>query len=166
MEFFIAVPIFLLTAMLQSTSISRIPLVHGTADLSLLVLIAWGIHSRSNFAWVLAGGAGYIMSFFTQVNWLAIAGPYIFLIIITQLLHVKFWNSPLLVMLSMSVLGSLLMHSVTLVFLFFQEIPINFNQAFSEVMLPSVFLNLLLALPIYFLIKDILGWINPQADNE
>lgn len=166
MEFIIFIPVFLLTAMLQSTSISRIPLLHGTADLSLLVLIAWSVHSRSNSIWILAGIAGFILSLFTQVNWLAIIIPYLFVIMVTRLLYGKFWNSPLLVMLLMSIIGCLLIHLGTLLFLFFKEISFNFNKAFSEIMLPSVFLNLIFALPVFFLIKDLLRWINPQVENE
>jgi cell shape-determining protein MreD len=166
MEYIIAIPVFLLTAMLQSASISRLPLIHGTADLSMLVLIAWGIHSRSNLSWILALVAGFIISLFSQMTWLALVFPYLFILLITRLLHGKFWNSPLLAMLLMSIIGSMLVHSAALLSLFFQEILFNFSQAFSEIMLPSVFLNLLLSLPIYFLIKDILRWINPQVDNE
>ena len=166
MEFIIAIPVFILTAMLQSTSISRLPLIHGTADLSLLVLIAWGIHSRSNSAWIFAIIAGFIISFFSQVTWLAMVFPYLFIILITRLLHGKFWNSPLLAMLLMSIIGSMLVHLATVMSLFFEEISINLNQAFSEIMLPSVFLNLLLALPVFFLVKDLLRWIHPQVENE
>lgn len=166
MELIIAFPVFFLTAMLQSTSISRLPLIHGTADLSLLVLIAWGIHSRSNLTWVFGIVAGLIISFYSQVTWLAFVSSYLFVIFITQLLHGKFWNSPLLVMLLMSSIGSLLVNTAILLSLFFKEISINISQAFSEIMLPSVILNLLLALPVYFLVKDLVRWINPRVENE
>jgi cell shape-determining protein MreD len=166
MEFIIAIPVFVLSAMLQSTSISRLPLIHGTADLSLLVLIAWGIHSRSNLTWVLALVAGIIISFYSQVTWLTMVIPYFFIVLITRLLHGIFWNSPLLAMLMMSVIGSMLVHLATLLSLFFKEISFNFSQAFSEIILPSVFINLLLALPVLFLVKDLLRWIHPQVENE
>ncbi len=152
--------------MLQSASISRLPLIHGTADLSLLVLVAWGIHSRSNVTWLTAIVAGFIFTFFSQVNWPAIVIPYLLIMMITRFLHGKFWNSPLLAMLLMSIFGSMMVHLATLLILFVAEISINFSQAFSEIMLPSVFLNLLLALPVYFLVKDLLRWVNPQVENE
>lgn len=166
MEFIIAIPVFLLTAMLQSASISRLPLIHGTADLSLLVLIAWGIHTRSNSYWILAIIAGFIISYFSQVTWLALVLAYLFVISFTRLLHGRFWNSPLFTMLLMSITGSILVHLATVISLFFEEISINFNQAFSEIMLPSIFLNLFLSLPVYFLVKDLLRWIHPQVENE
>lgn len=166
MEFIIAIPIFLLTAMLQSASISRLPLIHGTADLSLLVLIAWGIHSRSSMTWLTAIAAGFIFTLFSQVNWMAVVIPYLLIMMFTRFLHGNFWNSPMIVMLIMSVFGSMVLHLATVLFLFVEEISINLSQAFSEIMLPSVFLNLLLALPFYFLVKDLLRWVNPQVENE
>lgn len=69
-------------------------------------------------------------------------------------------------MLLMSIIGSMLVNSFTLLSLFLKEISINISQAFSEIMLPSVILNMLLALPVYFLIKDLLRWINPLVENE
>jgi len=166
MDLVIAIPVFILTAMLQVAGISRLPLIHGTADLSLLVLIAWGIHSRSSLAWVWAIIAGIVNVFYSQVNWLAIILPYTVILVITRLFHGRFWNSPILVMLLMTIIGSILVQATTLLVLFFQEIPFNLNQAFSEIMLPSIFLNLILALPVYFLVKDLSFRLYPQVENE
>jgi hypothetical protein len=165
-EFLLAFPVFLFTTMLQTTSISRLPLIHGTADLSLLVLIAWGIHSRSNMTWLVAILAGFVINLFSQVHWSAVVIPYLIVFMVTQRLHAKYWNSPILAMFLMSIIGSLMIHFASLLFLFVSEISFNFNQAFIEIMLPSVFLNLILALPAYFLVKDLFHWVNPQVENE
>jgi hypothetical protein len=166
MDMLIAVPVFLLSAMLQVTAISRIPLIHGTADLSMLILIAWGIHSRSRFAWLWAIVGGIIMSIFSRVTWLAIIIPYAAVIVITRLLHGRFWDSPILAMLIMTISGSFLFEAAALIALLFMDIAFDFNIAFSEIILPSIFLNLLLAFPVYFLLKDLARWIYPQVENE
>jgi cell shape-determining protein MreD len=165
-EFLISLPVFVICIMLQTTSISRLPLIHGTADLSLLTLIAWGIHSRSNWSWVIAVLAGFIFQLFSQVHWWAVIIPYLLILLMTRQLHGKFWNSPILAMLLMTIIGSLMVHIATTINLFLLEIPFNFSQAFTEIMLPSIFLNLILALPVYFLIKDLLRNYNSRVENE
>lgn len=166
MEILIAIPIFLSAAMIQVTAISRIPLIHGTADLSMLVLVAWGIHSRSKYAWLWAIIGGIILGFFSKISWLAIVISYTIVILMTQLIHGRFWNSPMLTMLIMTIWGSLLLEAATLISLLFMDITFNINIAFEEIILPSIFLNLLLALPVYFLVKDLTHWIYPQVENE
>lgn len=152
--------------MLQVAGISRLPLVHGTADLTLLVLIAWGIHSRSRFAWMWAIVGGAFIGIFSQVNWLAIVIPYFVILVFTQLLHGRFWNSPILAMLLVTIFGTMIAQFATMLVLFFMEIPISFNLAFSEIILPSIFLNLILALPVFFMVRDLSRWIYPQVENE
>ena len=55
----LAVPVFLLVLMLQTTVMSTLPLLNGTADLVLLVLLAWAVQERVRSAveWAAIGGA-------------------------------------------------------------------------------------------------------------
>ncbi len=54
----IAIPIFIGLAIFQSTVVSRIPLLHGTADLVLLALVAWALQERvkTHWQWSIIGG--------------------------------------------------------------------------------------------------------------
>jgi cell shape-determining protein MreD len=140
--------------------------VHGTADLVMLILISWGIYAKSSLAWIWALTAGLVMSLFTKINWLAILLPYLIIFMLTRVLHTRFWNSPILAMLLVSIIGTFLLQATALMSLFFIEIPFKFSQAFSDVIVPSVFLNLLLALPVLFIMKDVSRWIYPQEENE
>lgn len=57
----LAVPVFLFVLMLQTTVMSTLPLLNGTADLVLLVLLAWSVQERvrSSVEWAaIGGGAG------------------------------------------------------------------------------------------------------------
>jgi hypothetical protein len=54
MDTLIAIPVLFISVLMQITAISRLPLVHGTADLVMLTLVAWGIHSKTNNTWIWA----------------------------------------------------------------------------------------------------------------
>lgn len=151
--------------MLQVAIISRFPLIHGAADLSMLVMIAWGIHSHSRFAWIWAVVGGLVISLYSKISWLAIIPPYLIVIVVTQLLHGRFWNSPILAMLLMTIIGSFMCGIIAIIALLFMDIPIDFKLALNEIIIPSVFLNLILALPVFFLVKDLSRWIYPQVEN-
>jgi rod shape-determining protein MreD len=166
MDLIVSFPILLIVTMMQVAGISRLPLVHGTADMTLLVLIAWGIHSRSRFAWIWAIVGGILLSLFSAISWPIIVIPYSIILFLAQLLHGRFWNSPILAMLLVTIFGTLFVQLVTAIVLFIADIPIDFYVAFFEIIIPSILLNLILALPVFFVIKDISRLIYHQVENE
>jgi cell shape-determining protein MreD len=166
MDTLVAIPILLFTILLQVTAVSRLPLVHGTADLVLLTLIAWGIHSKTNNAWIWALIGGLLASIFTAVPWLAVVIPYIVIALSAQLLHGRFWQSPILAMLLITLLGTFVVQLTTMTILNFNDIQVNFTLALESIIFPSLILNLMLALPIYLIVKDISRWVYPVMNNE
>ncbi len=59
MGYLAAFPVLGLSLMLQLAVFSRLPLLHGTADLVLLVLVCWALQDRVKSHWfwtLLAGG--------------------------------------------------------------------------------------------------------------
>ena len=54
----ISIPVMFVLSVLQSTAISRITLINGSADLVLLTVAAWGVKERgfNAFVWALVGG--------------------------------------------------------------------------------------------------------------
>jgi cell shape-determining protein MreD len=166
MDIIIAFPVLLFTILLQVTAISRLPLVHGTADLVLLTLIAWGIHTKKNNAWMWALIGGLMTSIFTAVPWMAVMIPYIAIALSAQLLHGRFWQSPILAMLLITILGTFVVQLTTMSVLNFKDIPVNFTLAMESITFPSLILNLILALPVYVMVKDVSLWVYPMMENE
>jgi hypothetical protein len=166
MDTLIAIPVLLVTLLLQVTAVSRLPLVHGTADLTLLVLIAWGIHTKKNNTWSWALIGGLMASVFTAVPWLAVIIPYVVIALSAQLLHGRFWQSPLLAMLLITILGTFVVQLTTMSVLNFNDIPVNFTLALESITFPSLILNLMLALPVYIFVKDLAKWVYPVMENE
>ena len=166
MDTLIAIPVLFLTLLIQVTAVSRLPLLHGTADLVLLTLIAWGICTKTKNAWIWALIGGLMTSFVSAVPGLAVIIPYIVVALLAQLLHGQLWQSPILAMFLITILGSFMVQLTTMVFLNSNDIPFNFALALEAIIIPSLILNLFLSLPIYLLIKDISQWVYPIIEYE
>ena len=166
MDNLIAIPVLFISLLIQITAISRIPLVHGTADLVMLTLAAWGIQTKTNNTWIWALIGGLMTSLVTAVPWIAVISPYLVVAILAQSLHSRLWQSPILAMFLITILGTFVVQLTTLGFLNFNDIPVNLGLALEAIIIPSLILNLFLALPVYILIKDISEWVYPIIKNE
>jgi cell shape-determining protein MreD len=166
MDTIIGIPVLFITLLIQITAVSRLPLVHGTADLVMLTLTAWGIHTKKNNVWIWALIGGLMTSFVSAVPWLAVIIPYIVVALSAHLLHGRFWQSPILAMLLITIFGTFVVQLTTVSVLNFKDIQVNFTLAFEAIIIPSLILNLILALPVFILVKDISQWIYPAVENE
>jgi len=166
MSILISFPILLITVILQTTAVSRLPLVNGSADLMLIVLAAWGIHDKGRTAWIWAIIGGLMMSIVSATPWILVMIPYLVVAVSAQLLHSRIWQSPILAMLVITILGTLLQHILEITMLRFNDIAMNVATILGAVTVPSLVLNLILALPIYILVRDIGRWVYPAEQYE
>ena len=146
---------------LQITVVGRINMLEGAADLVLLVLLGWVLHARAEGIWqwgVLAGAFIGIAS--AQPVWLPIIS-YLSITAIGYLIQTRVWQIPLLNLLTTTIAGTLIVHSLTSVYLIVIGTPLQLSEIFNLVILPSIFLNLLIALPIYSFMTAITNWVYP-----
>lgn len=162
MALLLAFPVLLLALMLQLAIISNLPLLGGTADLILIVLTAWAIQekTKSLWLWTLVGGG---------MVWLVSASPgvtalvgYILAVVLVRLLTLRIWQVPILTLFTGIVLGTLAQHLFTVAMLFLDGQPLPFQESMTWVTLPSILLNLILALPVYGLISDLARLVAPK----
>jgi rod shape-determining protein MreD len=158
----IAVPILGALMVLQTSIVSRIPLLYGTADLSLLAIIAWALQKRVRTAWQwsLIGGL-----MFSLASALPLGAPIIGYSLSTGLallLRQRIWQVPILAMLVTTFLCTLITQGIAFIALGLVGNPIAIGEAFNLIILPSVLINLLLAIPIYGLISDLAKWLYPE----
>ena len=158
----IAIPILGGLMILQTSLISRFPLLRGTSDLVLLAIIAWALQKRVQTAWQwsVIGGlmfslasalpAGVILLGYGLSTWLALG------------LRKQVWQVPLLAMFTTTFAGSLITHLVSYIALIISGDPLPALEAFNLITLPSILLNLILAIPIYALIGDLARWLYPE----
>lgn len=162
MAILVAVPVLGLMVILQSAIISRMPLLHGTADLVMLALLAWAVQERvkTTFHWGLIGGL-LVMVVSAVPFGLALLG-YPIAAGMARLFRRQVWQLPLLAMLVATFAGTLLLHSLTILGLRLEGVAIPWLEAFNVITLPSALLNLLLAVPMYALIGDLANWLYPE----
>lgn len=157
----LAVPIFLLLAILQSSIISRITLLQGSADLVLLVLIAWALQDRVKHAWFWAVLGGALMNYLSGLPVPILLITYMVIVIGVRLVIRRIWQVPLLMMLVGTTIGTILLLGAQYLTRVITGVMLPFGDSLSLVILPSVFLNLLFSIPVYTLVTDFANWVYP-----
>lgn len=149
-------------SILQTTIVSRIALLSGTADLVLLALISWTLQKRVQTAWhwsiiggLLAGvtsalPAGVPIIGYGLTTWIAL------------LVRQRIWRIQTLAMFVVTFIGTLIIHALSIFSLRLIGNPIPIWEAINLITLPSLLLNLLLSIPIYALIGDLASWLYPE----
>lgn len=160
----LSIPIFILFVILQTTLASRLQLLHGNMDLILLVVIAWGIQERTKGTWLWALVAGLMVSQVSALPFFLVLFTYLAANGFVQLLRNRVWQTPILAMYFAVITTTLLQHFSTLVVLNLSGTIIPWSVSFNQVTLPSILLNMLMALPIYIIISDLAKWLYPKAD--
>ncbi len=151
--------------MLQLAIVSRLPLIHGTADLILLALAAWASHERVKSAWHWAVLAGVAVSLISGLPYFVPLIGYLLTTGIARVLQRRVWQTPILAMFVTTILGTILYQFLSIFALTASGTPIPFQQALIQVTLPSALLNLLLALPVYTVISDVARWVYPGEET-
>ncbi len=162
MALLIAIPILGSLAILQSSVISRFTLLHGTADLVMLTIIAWALQKRVQTAWQWSIIGGLAMNITSAVP---LGVPVISYAVTTGMalvLRRRVWQVPILAMFVVTFIGTLITQGITLFVLRLTGSNIDIMQALNIVTLPSILLNLLFAIPIYALVSELANWLYPE----
>lgn len=159
----VAFPVLVLALMLQTAAISRINLLYGSADLVLVILVAWALQERVTTSWQWALVAGALVGFVSGLPWFVPLVGYLLIIGVARLLQRRVWQAPLLAMFTVSFIGTLMMHILSVISLRLSGDPLPLGDSFSLITLPSILLNLLLAIPVYAVIRDLARWLYPAA---
>ena len=148
--------------MLQISIVSRIMLLSGNVDLLLLVVAAWGLQERVKAAWIWGLLAGLLAGLVSGVPWYIYIIGYLSVVGLARLLVHRIWQAPLLAMFAVTFIGTLELLMLTFVQRTILEVPLSIGEVFSQIVLPTVLLNLLLAIPVHSLIRDLAERIYPE----
>jgi dolichyl-phosphate-mannose--protein O-mannosyl transferase len=162
----IAVPVIILAVILQSAVVSRLTLLSGFGDLPLVMLAAWALQDQVDSAWHWAIVTGIVVGFISGINWLVFVIGYVAVVALAKVLRMRVWQAPLLAMFSVTFLGTILMAVLTLGVLRLSGVSIPLQDAFGLLTLPGVLLNLLLAIPVYAVMRDLAHWAYPSLEAE
>src|SRR5512146_1902761 len=115
----VAVPIILLSVILQSAVISRVYLLSGIADLPLVMLAAWALQEEVDSAWHWAAATGLLVGFVSGISWIVPVSGYLAVVTLAQIFQRRVWQAPLLAMFSITFLGTIIVSALSLVVLRF-----------------------------------------------
>lgn len=151
----------LVAVILQTTILVRINILHGAADLVLLTLVAWIIHEQVNaeFRWGLV--AGLLVGIASALPFWLTAIEYVLVVMVFGAIESRVWQAPLLLLFSSVFLGTFIINSMDFLYIWITGVPLNGDEVFNLVILPSLILNVILALPIYSIMGELAKQVYP-----
>ncbi len=160
----VAIPLLGLVVILQSAVVPAFTLLSGTADLLLVMLAAWALQDgvSTSFQWALLGSL--MMGLLSHLPWFIYLIGYGSVVLLARVLQKRVWQVPLLAMFSVTFLGTLLMHSMTYAYLQLAGSAASISDTLGLVTLPSVLLNLLVAIPLFGMMRDLARWVFPAPE--
>ena len=160
----IAVPVIILAVILQSGVVSRITLLSGVGDLPLVMLAGWALQDDVETAWHWAVVTGILVGFVSGIPWFVPLLGYLITVLGAQILQRRVWQAPLLAMFIITFLGTIVINTLSLITLRLVGIPLPVDDVLGLITLPGVLLNLLLAIPIYAVMRDLARWVVPSSE--
>jgi hypothetical protein len=159
-------PVLILLMIIQMVIVRHLPLFNGTVDLLLLWLAAWGLQKKGSHVWIGALFVSLLTAFVSAVPWYASLIAYLSVAIGSRFMNRHFWHNPLIALILIVFFCSLISLSVQMGAFYVQGISIGINDALKSVIIPSVFLNLVFAIPIYVIVNDMSRWVYPIEVDE
>ena len=160
----VALPVLFLLVIVQTALLSRLSLFSGTADIILVWLAGWSLQKPvdSGIHWALL--AAGIMGFVSHIPILVVVVGYLAVVWMAKVFSRRVWQAPLLAMFGVTLLGTSVAHAATLTALALAGTVLPLGRSISFVTLPSVILNLLLAIPVFYLCRDLASWVYPGME--
>ena len=162
----IAIPVLFLAVMLQSAVVSRVYLLSGVADLPLVMLAAWALQENVDSSWHWAAAFGILVGFVSALPWYVPVISYIVVVTLAQMLQRRVWQAPLLAMFSVTFLGTVFLNFLTYLVMRIGGVDMPFEDVLGVLVLPGVLLNMLLAIPVYAIMRDLSRWVYPTPEAE
>jgi len=162
----VALPVIILAVMLQTAIVSRVYLLSGIADLPLVMLAAWALQEEVETSWHWAVATSLLVGFVSALPWLAPFIGYFAVVGLAQILQARVWQAPLLAMFSVTFLGSIISSLLTFAVLSLSGVSLPVSDVLGVLTLPSVLLNMLLAIPVYAVMRDLARWVYPSPEVE
>lgn len=152
---------FVLAMMLQYGVFSRWMILSGSPDLVLLLIIALCLHQKHRRFWILILIMGGVVGFVSALPFFIPMVVYMAVYLASFGLKQRVWQTPLLAMFLLTFGATILVNFLSIAVLFIQRIPFNFSIALVNVVLPSVFLNMFLAIPVHAIMRELSVWLYP-----
>jgi rod shape-determining protein MreD len=147
MIYLIGVPFLITLAILQSSVFSQLTLFDGRPDLVLMAVLSWSLAGRHIEAMFLGMIGGLFLDLLSGLPFGSHAIALVLVIYLVSFFEGRFWEAHLLMPLSVSLIASLIFHGVEIGTILLMGRSFDLTYAMTRIILPSTFLNLVLALP-------------------
>jgi hypothetical protein len=160
----IAIPLLGLAVIVQSSIIGQFPLLEGTADIVLVLVTAWALQEAvtTGFHWAFL--ASVFVGLISSLPWFVYLVGYTGIVLLAVLLQRRVWQVPMLAMFTVTFLGTTLLHILTYLYLSFSGEAISLADSLGMITLPSVLLNMLVAIPIFGIMRNLANWVFPTTE--
>jgi rod shape-determining protein MreD len=154
--------LFGILAIIQSTIVSTMPLLNGTADLLLLFIVAWALQDRVASAWQWCLIGGIFASLYSALPFGVFIIAYVISVGIARLLKRRIWKAPFLAMLAATFICTLVVQLLSFGARLLTGVSIPLVSVLNLILLPSLLLNLILAIPVFSIMHDMANWLYPE----
>lgn len=151
----------LLAVFLQMTVVSRINLLSGSADLVLIFLATMSLQERARYMLLWGAAIGLLVGGISAAPWYICVGAYLAVVGMGRLLARRIWQAPLLALLVVTMAGTLVLQGSIFVYRALFETALSLSEVFTQIILPSLFLNFLIAVVLHPLVRDLSGRLYP-----
>jgi rod shape-determining protein MreD len=154
--------LFGILAIIQSTIVSATPILQGTADLILLFIVAWALQDQVDSAWPWCLIGGIFASLYSALPFGTFIVAYLICVGISRLLRRRIWKAPFLAMLAAIFISTIVVHLISLLSRLLMGVNVPLIDVFNLILLPSLLLNLILAIPVFSIMSDVASWLYPE----
>lgn len=158
----IAFILITIAVIVQNTIVTRINLLIGAADLVLLVLLSWVLRSQETNLWKWGLVAGILVGFSSALPFWVPLVSYSLVVALVVVLQTRIWQAPYWMLLASTFFGTVIVYGLDIFVLWLYGTPFGFEEALSLIILPSVILNVLMILPVYFFVGEISKMVFPK----
>jgi rod shape-determining protein MreD len=147
MAYVIGVPLLAVLAVFQSAALSNLRFLDGRPDLVLLAVVAWSLAGRTVEAMIWGMIGGLFLDLLSGLPFGSSAIALILVALMVSLSEGHFWEAHIFMPLSVTLVASLLFYAMGIGTVLLIGRELDLSLALTRVVLPSTFLNLVLALP-------------------
>jgi rod shape-determining protein MreD len=158
----LALPILGVLLLLQMAIFSDLRLLQGAVDLVLVAVIAWALQKRVESAWRWGIIGGLLVTIASALPLGVALLGYTLAVGIAILLRQRVWQIPILAMFVSTILGTLVIQVISMIALRLAGSPLPMIKSLELITLPSILLNLLVAIPIFAIFGDLANWLYPE----
>lgn len=169
MGYYLSIPILVIAAAIQSTILPQFRIDNGQPDLIFLLVVAWAVHAslQEGIVWAFVGGMLQDLLSITPLG-TSVIGMLLAVFALNALRH-QLYRVGIIMITGVTLFGTVLQEAITLLILQFIGFGTDIVAAIGNLLLPTLFYNLVLILPVFFIVRRIqkrLPGSNPTPTPE